>query len=81
MHDEALPPRCRRSRWGGCEGLFSLPGSVQAITPLVWEILMQSEQPPGAAHVATLYLCYNEPIARTIFAAESGASGRVPPAS
>ena len=52
-------------------GLFRLPSSVQAITPLVWDILMQSEQPPGPERVATLYLCYNEPIARTNFAATS----------
>jgi F-type H+-transporting ATPase subunit gamma len=49
-------------------GLFSLPGSVQAITPLVWDILMQSEQRPGAERVATLYLCYNQPVARTGYA-------------
>jgi len=49
-------------------GLFRLPGSVQAITPLVWKILVQSERPPGAARVATLYLCYNQPVARTGYA-------------
>lgn len=49
-------------------GLFSLPGSVQAITPLVWEILAQSEQPHGHDRVVTLYLCYNQPVARAGFA-------------
>ena len=52
-------------------GLFRLPNSVQAITPLVWDILVQSEQSTGAEQVTTLYLCYNEPIARTIFAPTS----------
>ncbi len=43
-------------------GLFNLPGSVQAITPLVWEILASTERPRGNRHVGSLYLCFNEPI-------------------
>lgn len=52
-------------------GLFSLPGSVQAITPLVWKILVASERPQGAEHVNSLYLCYNEPISSASFAPTS----------
>lgn len=46
-------------------GLFSLPGSVQAITPLVWKILVQSERQQG---LSALYLCYNQPLADAGFA-------------
>lgn len=49
-------------------GLFSVPASVQAITPLVWEILVQSEPPQGADRMVALYLCYNQPVAHTGFA-------------
>ena len=52
-------------------GLFSLPGSVQAITPLVWDILLQSEQPQGPDHTVALYLCFNQPVAHTGFAPTS----------
>lgn len=45
-------------------GLFNLPGSVQAITPLVWEILVRSERRQG---VSALYLCYNQPLAGATF--------------
>ncbi|MDE2247400.1 MAG: F0F1 ATP synthase subunit gamma [Xanthomonadaceae bacterium] len=49
-------------------GLFALPGSVQAITPLVWNILVESESPQAAARLGSLYLCYNQPLAGTGFA-------------
>ncbi len=49
-------------------GLFSLPGTVQAITPLVWNILVASEQPRGAAQVHSLYLCHNQPVVGAGFA-------------
>ena len=49
-------------------GLFSLPGSVQAITPLVWQILVQCERPRGAEQMNSLYLCYNQPVAGAGFA-------------
>lgn len=48
-------------------GVFALPGSVQAITPLVWNILVESERPRGAAHLSSLYLCYNQPVAGAVF--------------
>ncbi len=47
---------------------FSQPGSVQAITPLVWQILGESERPHGADHVDALYLCYNRPVSGAGFA-------------
>lgn len=52
-------------------GMFSLPGSVQAITPLVWDILLQSEQRQGPDHTVALYLCFNQPVAHTSFAPAS----------
>jgi F-type H+-transporting ATPase subunit gamma len=52
-------------------GVFRLPGSVQAITPLVWEILARSEQPQGHDRVVTLYLCFNRPAPHSGFAPTS----------
>ncbi len=52
-------------------GLFRLPGSVQAITPLVWAILLASERPRGSEHVRSLHLCYNEPVSGAGFAPTS----------
>jgi F-type H+-transporting ATPase subunit gamma len=40
-------------------GLFSVPSSVQAITPLVGQILVQYETRRGQADVAELHLFYN----------------------
>lgn len=49
-------------------GVFRLPGSVQAITPLVWQILLESERLEGADRVGSLYLCYNQPVSGAGFA-------------
>ncbi|MFC5582738.1 F0F1 ATP synthase subunit gamma [Rhodanobacter terrae] len=46
-------------------GLFGLPGSVQAITPLVWNILVHSERQQS---LSALHLCYNQPLAGAGFA-------------
>ena len=40
-------------------GLFSVPNSVQAITPLVGQILVQCEMQRGLGDVAELHLFYN----------------------
>ena len=52
-------------------GQFRLPGAVQTITPLVWEILLASEQPHGAGSVGSLHLCYNQPVGGAGFAPTS----------
>lgn len=52
-------------------GLFNLPGSVQAIAPLVWEILVASERPRDSQHAGRLYLCYNQPTSGAGFAPTS----------
>jgi len=43
------------------ERLFAVPGSVQAITPLIGEIQLHSEPVFGAAH-AEVYVFYNRPL-------------------
>jgi len=42
-------------------GLFTVPNSVKAITPLVGQILMESETRRSQGEVAELYLFYNRP--------------------
>ena len=42
-------------------GLFTVPNSVKAITPLVGQILMESEKHHGLSAVAELHLFYNRP--------------------
>lgn len=42
-------------------GLFSLPSSVQGITPLVGQILVASEASRSQGHVGELHLYYNRP--------------------
>jgi F-type H+-transporting ATPase subunit gamma len=42
-------------------GLFSVPNSVKAITPLVGQILMASEKRDGLSAVDELHLFYNRP--------------------
>jgi F-type H+-transporting ATPase subunit gamma len=44
-----------------CERLFGVPGSVQAITPLIGEIQLHSEPVFGAAD-ADVYVFYNRPL-------------------
>jgi len=43
-------------------GLFIVPNSVMAITPLVGQILVESEARRGQAEVAELHLFYNRPL-------------------
>jgi F-type H+-transporting ATPase subunit gamma len=42
-------------------GLFSVPGSVNAITPLVGPILVESEAHHGMGEIGQLYLFHNRP--------------------
>ena len=42
-------------------GLFAVPNSVKAITPLVGQILVESEARPGQGEVTELHLFYNRP--------------------
>lgn len=42
-------------------GLYAVPGSVKAITPLVGKILVESEAREGKNAVAALHLFYNRP--------------------
>src|SRR5208337_942425 len=43
-------------------GIFAVPTSVNAITPLVGEILVQGEDHQGISKVDQLYLFHNRPI-------------------
>ena len=43
-------------------GLFAVPGSVEAITPLVGKILIESEAHHAREKAAELYLVYNRPV-------------------
>jgi F-type H+-transporting ATPase subunit gamma len=58
LADAGLPPK----------GLFGVPNSVNAITPLVWQILLESEQSAGQQHAMELHLCYNRPLTGSGFA-------------
>jgi F-type H+-transporting ATPase subunit gamma len=49
-------------------GFFPVPNSVEAITPLVGKILLESETRRGRGEVAELHLFYNQPMPRTVFA-------------
>jgi F-type H+-transporting ATPase subunit gamma len=51
LEDAGLPPM----------GLFTVPNSVKAITPLVGRILMESEALRGRDEVAALHLFFNRP--------------------
>lgn len=44
------------------EGLFSLPNSVRAISPLVGKILIESEAYYSRGEITGLYLFYNRPV-------------------
>ncbi|AKB61753.1 F0F1 ATP synthase subunit gamma [Methanosarcina mazei] len=48
-------------------GLFTVPGSVKAITPLVGQILVESEKLQSQAESSKLYLFYNQPKSRTMY--------------
>ena len=48
-------------------GLFTVPSSVQAITPLVGQILVESETRHRQDEVTELYLFYNRPTAGEVY--------------
>ena len=48
-------------------GLFTVPNSVKAITPLVGQILVQSEARRSQGEVAELHLFYNRPTSRAVY--------------
>lgn len=49
-------------------GLFAVPNSVKAITPLVGQILIESETRHSQGEVTELYLFYNRPTAGAVYA-------------
>ncbi|MFC1637267.1 F0F1 ATP synthase subunit gamma [Planctomycetota bacterium] len=49
-------------------GLFIVPNSVKAITPLVGQILMESETRHGQGEVTELHLFYNRPTSGAVYA-------------
>jgi F-type H+-transporting ATPase subunit gamma len=49
-------------------GLFSVPTSVEAIAPLVGQILVDSETPDGQGEVGELHLFYNRPRSGEVYA-------------
>ncbi len=49
-------------------GLFPVPNSVKAITPLIGRILMESEILHGQNEAAELYLFYNRPVSGSVYA-------------
>jgi F-type H+-transporting ATPase subunit gamma len=48
--------------------VFAVPTSVQAITPLVGRILVETEGHPGEGEVAELHLVYNRPAPGSVYA-------------
>jgi F-type H+-transporting ATPase subunit gamma len=48
-------------------GLFSVPGSVNAITPLIGQILVESEARHGRGEVTELHLFYNRPMSGAVY--------------
>jgi F-type H+-transporting ATPase subunit gamma len=49
-------------------GLFTVPNSVKAITPLVGQILVESETHHSQGNVAELHLFYNRPTSGAVYA-------------
>ena len=49
-------------------GLFTVPNSVKAITPLVGQILMESETRHSQGEVTELHLFYNRPASGAVYA-------------
>ena len=49
-------------------GLFAVPNSVKAITPLVGQILVESETRHGQGEVTELHLFYNRPTSGAVYA-------------
>jgi len=58
LADAGLPPR----------GRFAVPNSVKAITPLIGQILFESETHHSPAAVSELHLFYNHPTAGAVYA-------------
>ncbi|MDH5564667.1 MAG: F0F1 ATP synthase subunit gamma [Nitrospirota bacterium] len=48
-------------------GFFPVPNSVKAITPLVGQILLESETRRSRGEIAELHLFYNRPTSRTVY--------------
>jgi len=49
------------------QGCFPVPNSVKAITPLVGQILLESEMRRSRGEIAELHLFYNRPTSRTVY--------------
>ena len=49
-------------------GLFTVPNSVKAITPLVGQILVESETRQSQGEVTELHLFYNRPMSGAVYA-------------
>ena len=49
-------------------GFFPVPNSVKAITPLVGQILLESEMRRSRGEIAELHLFYNRPRSRAVYA-------------
>jgi F-type H+-transporting ATPase subunit gamma len=58
LADAGLPPT----------GLFAVPGSVKGITPLVGQILVESERHRTRGEVTELHLFYNRPTSGAVYA-------------
>jgi len=58
LADAGLPPT----------GLFTVPGSVKGITPLVGQILVESERHRTRGEVTELHLFYNRPSSGAVYA-------------
>jgi F-type H+-transporting ATPase subunit gamma len=61
-------------------GFFPVPNSVKAITPLVGQILLESETHRSQGEIANLHLFYNRPTSRAVYAniSSSRSSGPAP---
>ncbi|MBN2560876.1 MAG: F0F1 ATP synthase subunit gamma, partial [Phycisphaerae bacterium] len=49
-------------------GLFTVPNSVKAITPLIGQILVESETYRGKGEITELHLFYNRPTSGAVYA-------------
>lgn len=49
-------------------GFFPVPNSLQAITPLAGQILLESEKNQSRRGITELHLFYNRPLSRSVFA-------------
>lgn len=58
LHDAGLP----------LLGLFPMPNSVKAITPLIGRILLENATRQGPGETARLYLFYNRPTSGSVYA-------------